>query len=73
MGLGPADFQAPPPSPSLLTLTLTQTKARRFPPAAVLRRGGSGEPERDELLSILAGVEEWMRTAETRWQLSEAG
>jgi hypothetical protein len=45
-------------------------KTRRFQPAARLSR--SGEPERDTLLSILTGIEEWMRTAETRRQLSEA-
>jgi hypothetical protein len=39
-------------------------KARRFQPAARLSR--SGEPGRETLLSLLAGIEEWMGSAETR-------
>ena len=45
-------------------------KARRFQPAARLSR--SGEPGRETLLSILAGIEEWMGTAETRRALARA-
>ena len=45
-------------------------KARRFQPAARLSR--SGEPGRETLLSILAGIEEWMGNAETRHALALA-
>ena len=46
--------------------------SRRFKPAARLRRGGGGGGEgkgdvpQEELLSILAAIEEWMTSADTR-------